>query len=107
MSTGEDEPDTSVSVTDQPGDELPSKVKKPRRKRKLDLDVQIQDVGPCKKHLKVTDSRDRRSSGSSRSRSGTFSATPRCRVSGPGMRPGSSSSSDFASRSPIRSSRRS
>ncbi|WP_422926262.1 trigger factor [Singulisphaera sp. PoT] len=51
MTTGEHEVDT-VSTVDEPtgleGESL---------KRKLDLDVQISDVGPCKKHLKVAISR--------------------------------------------------
>ncbi len=54
MSHGEDERDTSVSVTDQPGDEPSEHGEEAEDKRKLELDVQIQDVGPCKKHLKVT-----------------------------------------------------
>jgi trigger factor len=54
MSTGEDERETSVSVTDQPLDEPSEQGEETKAKRKLELDVQIQDVGPCKKHLKVT-----------------------------------------------------
>ena len=54
MSHGEDEPDASVSVTDHPGDEPFEQGEEVKAKRKLELDVQIQDVGPCKKHLKVT-----------------------------------------------------
>lgn len=49
MSTGEQEFDTSVSITDQPVE-----VSAEEGKHKLALDVQIQDVGPCRKHLKVT-----------------------------------------------------
>jgi trigger factor len=48
MSTGEHEDlstATSDDTTEQFGEEP---------KRRLDLDVQITDVGPCKKHLKVT-----------------------------------------------------
>src|SRR5262245_21936186 len=52
MSTGEEERDTSVSVTDQPADETTEQEQE--AKRKLGIDVQIKDVGPCKKHLKVT-----------------------------------------------------
>src|SRR5208283_4549697 len=54
MTHGEDERDTSVSVTDQPGDEPSEQGEEAKAKRRLELDVQIQDVGPCKKHLKVT-----------------------------------------------------
>src|SRR5271166_4656697 len=54
MSHGTDERDTSVSVTDHPGDEPSEQGEEVKAKRKLELDVQIQDVGPCKKHLKVT-----------------------------------------------------
>jgi len=54
MSNGEDERETSVSVTDQPLDEPSEQGEEVEAKRKLELDVQIQDVGPCKKHLKVT-----------------------------------------------------
>ena len=53
MSTGEEERDTSVSVSDQPADE-PSRSRAEKPSAKLELDVQIKDVGPCKKHLKVT-----------------------------------------------------
>ena len=53
MSSGE-EHDASVSVTDQPAEEQAEEGKEPEAKRKLEIDVQIQDVGPCKKHLKVT-----------------------------------------------------
>src|SRR5919112_2314645 len=48
MSTGEHEHESHATTTDaaqHAEDEAP--------KRKLDLDVQISDVGPCKKHLKV------------------------------------------------------
>ncbi|QEH32760.1 Trigger factor [Aquisphaera giovannonii] len=51
MSSGE-EHETSVSVTDQAGDEPAAQGQE--EKRKLELDVHIEDVGPCKKHLKVT-----------------------------------------------------
>src|SRR3954470_8643543 len=44
MSTGEHDLDTADETQDAEA-ETP--------KRKLDLDVQISDVGPCKKHLKV------------------------------------------------------
>ena len=54
MSNGEDERDASVSVTDQLSDEPSKQGAEAEAKRKLELDVQIQDVGPCKKHLKVT-----------------------------------------------------
>ncbi len=54
MSNGGDERDASVSVTDQPGDEPSEQGEEAKAKQKLELDVQIQDVGPCKKHLKVT-----------------------------------------------------
>ena len=49
MSTGEHDLDTDSGTTlENAGDEVT-----PAPKRKLDLDVQISDVGPCKKHLKV------------------------------------------------------
>jgi trigger factor len=46
MSTGEEELDSTATVTEEPAE--------PEAKRKLELHVDIQDVGPCKKHLKVT-----------------------------------------------------
>jgi trigger factor len=48
MSTGEHDLDTPTSTLDSEGAEAESPPK-----HKLDLDVQITDVGPCKKHLKV------------------------------------------------------
>lgn len=55
------ERDHSVSVSDEPGDEplVTGADSEPEveTKRKLDIDVQIEDVGPCKKHLKVLVSR--------------------------------------------------
>ncbi len=45
MNTVEHDPDTSVDSAESQADETP--------KIKLDLDVQITDAGPCKKHLKV------------------------------------------------------
>lgn len=53
MSSG-DEHDPSVSVTDQPEHEPVEAGEEAQDKRKLEIDVQISDVGPCKKHLKVT-----------------------------------------------------
>ncbi|WP_165226518.1 trigger factor [Aquisphaera insulae] len=53
MSSGE-EHETSVSVTDQPSDEAAAQDQSEKPKRKLEIDVHIADVGPCKKHLKVT-----------------------------------------------------
>ena len=50
MIDAEDERDTSVSVTDRSSEQADLA----EAKRKLELDVHIQDVGPCKKHLKVT-----------------------------------------------------
>ena len=44
MSTGEHDLDTAEETQDAEAEQP---------KRKLDLDVQISDVGPCKKHLKV------------------------------------------------------
>jgi trigger factor len=55
MSSGDHESDASVGTIDQPGStetETPSEGAE--AKRKLEIDVQIQDVGPCKKHLKIT-----------------------------------------------------
>src|SRR4051812_22486792 len=43
MSTGEHEHDSPVTTSEEE-----------TAKRKLDLDVQMSDVGPCKKHLKVS-----------------------------------------------------
>ncbi len=54
MSTGEEERDSSLSVTDQPVEEQTEEGQEEEAKRKLEIDVLIQDVGPCKKHLKVT-----------------------------------------------------
>jgi len=51
MSTGEnplESPVSTVDVTESAEGDAPSKPK-----HKLDLDVQISDVGPCKKHLKI------------------------------------------------------
>jgi trigger factor len=53
MSSGE-EHDASVSVTDKPDQESADSGQEPEVKRKLEIEVQIQDVGPCKKHLKVS-----------------------------------------------------
>ena len=56
MSTGEQNPDSNVDAvaTVEPAEgEAPEKVK-----TKLDLEVVISDTGPCKKHLKVSISRD-------------------------------------------------
>jgi trigger factor len=53
MSSGE-EHDSSVSVTDQPEQEQGEEAQEAKPKRKLEIDVQISDVGPCRKHLKVT-----------------------------------------------------
>jgi len=50
MSTGEHDPEAPVSTVEEPETEAAG-AEEP--KRKLDLDVQISDVGPCKKHLKV------------------------------------------------------
>ena len=41
-------------MTEQPEQEQAEEGQEPAAKRKLEIDVQIQDVGPCKKHLKVT-----------------------------------------------------
>jgi trigger factor len=56
MSTGQDEFDASVSVSDPPLTEQTEQESAPAQetKRKLEIDVQIEDAGPCKKHLKVT-----------------------------------------------------
>jgi len=48
MSTGEERDQTSVSV-----DELETPTAEPV-KRKLEIDVQIEDAGACKKHVKIT-----------------------------------------------------
>lgn len=52
MSTGEHEHESSVGTADEIGATENESVR-----QKLDLDVQISDVGPCKKHLKVAISR--------------------------------------------------
>ena len=51
MSTDELEPGSSVSVSDEPGE---PEVDAEKPKRKLEIGVSITDVGPCKKHLKIT-----------------------------------------------------
>ena len=55
MSTGEHDSDSPVTTTETELLEETSSgdVEEKTAKRKLDLDVQISDVGPCKKHLKV------------------------------------------------------
>jgi trigger factor len=50
MSTGEYDPDSQVSTADDSETEAGEGE---TSRRKLDLEVQITDVGPCKKHLKV------------------------------------------------------
>ena len=109
MSNGEDERDASVSVTDQPSDEPSEQGEEAeaKAKRKLELDVHIQDVGPCKKHLKVTVPRPEIERQFEESLGNLRSATPRFPGFGPAVLPGSLLSNDFASKSPIRSSRRS
>lgn len=53
MSSDELEETTSVSVSDEPtGQESAGDAQTP--KRRLDIGVKITDVGPCKKHLKIT-----------------------------------------------------
>jgi len=49
MSTGEPEHESPVTTAD-----ASSHAEEETAKKKLDLDVQISEVGPCKKHLKVT-----------------------------------------------------
>jgi trigger factor len=51
MSTGEHEQEAAVSAVDQVDSANDGDAGEP--KPKLDLDVQIETVGPCKKHLKV------------------------------------------------------
>ena len=53
MTTGDEERDSSLSVTDQPVEEQGGEGQEEKPKKKLEIDVQIQNVGPCKKHLKV------------------------------------------------------
>src|SRR3954463_4897563 len=53
MSTGEEERDSSLSVTDEPV-EGKAEEGQEEAKHRLAIDVQIENVGPCKKHLKVT-----------------------------------------------------
>jgi trigger factor len=57
MSSDELEAGTSVSVSDESREHEPvGEAEKP--KRKLEIAVNITDVGPCKKHLKITIPRD-------------------------------------------------
>ncbi len=49
MSTDEEIDDAPVSVSD-----LPESAEATAAKRKLEMEVAITDVGPCKKHLKIT-----------------------------------------------------
>ena len=51
MSTDERESDVAVSESDPAGEPA---VESEATKRKLDIAVSITDVGPCKKHLKIT-----------------------------------------------------
>jgi trigger factor len=51
MSTDELESDASISVSDESGESAPV-TEAP--KRRLEIGVAITDVGPCKKHLKIT-----------------------------------------------------
>ena len=51
MSTDERESAAAVSVSDESGE---SELDAQKPKRKLDIAVNITDVGPCKKHLKIT-----------------------------------------------------
>ena len=51
MSTNEVESDSSVLVTEPSGEPEPVA---DAPKRKLEISVDISDVGPCKKHLKVS-----------------------------------------------------
>ena len=108
MSNGGGERDTSVSVTDQPSDGPSGQGEEAeaKAKRKLELDVQIQDVGPCKKHLKVTVPRPEIERQFEESL-GNFQRDAQVPGFGPAVLPGSLLSNDFASKSPIRSSRRS
>jgi trigger factor len=57
MSTDELESGASVSVSEESGERGPD-VDAPEPKRKLEIGVSITDVGPCKKHLKITIPRD-------------------------------------------------
>jgi trigger factor len=53
MSSGE-ENGPSVSVSEESALSQTALGQEPEAKKKLEIDVQIQDIGPCKKHLKVT-----------------------------------------------------
>lgn len=58
-SGGHEDPGAPVGTIDASGTpDVESSAQAEDAKKKLDLDVQIQDVGPCKKHLKVTISRE-------------------------------------------------
>jgi trigger factor len=52
MSTGEHDPESPVTTAEAEAPTSPEGQDEP--KRKVEFDVQISDVGPCKKHLKVT-----------------------------------------------------
>ncbi|ODU00364.1 MAG: trigger factor [Planctomycetes bacterium SCN 63-9] len=54
MSSGDHESDASVGTIDEAAAAEIAAKDGAEPKRKLEIDVQIQDVGPCKKHLKVT-----------------------------------------------------
>jgi hypothetical protein len=104
MSTDELEIGTSVSVSDEVGEpEGEGDVEKP--KRRLDIGVNITDVGPCKKHLKITIPREEIDRGASErggcprvSRRPRSAATGRQAIQEAGVRPGQIESADVFAR---------
>ena len=75
---------------------------------KLKQTVEIKDVGPCKKHVKVTVDRERHRQAVRREVHGARPAaiSRRCAASGPARRRARSSRSSTTTRSPMRSRRR-
>ena len=80
MSTEDQEREAGTAVT--VGDRAGSR----RSKRKLEMQVDISDVGPCKKHVKVSIPRSEIER-QLPSRSRTSARRSPCRASGPGALP--------------------
>ena len=103
MSTGEHDPDSPAAPPTRPRRNRADA--RPSRSTKLDLDVQISDVGPCKKHVKVAIPRTEIERQFKESLGDDDSARPQV----PGFRPGHAPpqliEKRFRSRSPSRSSR--
>ncbi len=87
MSTEDETDNAPVSVTDEPEPaEAEADAETAPPKRKLEIEVAITDVGPCKKHLKITIPR-RKSTASTKSRSKSCAKTRWSRAFGPARRP--------------------